>query len=87
MIAEAANLIYALSQENVGNKAVLAAQECCDALFNCMINMSKVTSENELYCYEKIGFALASLMLYPTNHERLLRNQFSVFFKYILSLI
>ena len=71
MVAEAANLIYALSWKNLGNKALLASRGCCEALFNSMISLENAKSDDELFCYEKLGYALSSLMIYFTNQERL----------------
>jgi hypothetical protein len=72
LIAEAANLMNAISWNNTGNKAMLAAKGCCEALMEALLKLANHKEPDDLICFERVGYSLASLMLFPSNHERLL---------------
>ena len=73
IIAECGNFFYALSWNNLGNKTVLAARGCVEVLYHTLIRLAKDNSEAGIIAFVKSGNALASLLLYQTNHERLFR--------------
>ena len=73
IVAECGSFFYALSWNNIGNKTVLAANGCVEVLFHVLLRYAKDNSESAVKAFVKSGNALASLLLYQTNHERLYR--------------
>ena len=52
---------------------MLASQGCCEILLHTLLNISDESGHDDLVCFGKLAAALASLMLYFSNQERLLR--------------
>ena len=50
---------------------LLKIQKILGLLFSMLTEIENAKSEDELSCYEKLGYALSSLMIYFTNQERL----------------
>lgn len=68
-VAAAARFLAAVLYRNVGNKARVAAEGAIKVLMKRIKKHSQFKDEENLHCTEVLCYALASLMLYPTNHE------------------
>jgi len=75
LIAEAANLMNAIAWGNTGNKSMLAARGCCETLMEILMKYGSKDDPDDVICFERAGAALASLMLYITNQEKLISKR------------
>ena len=57
---------------------MLAARGCCETLMNVLLNLSSKEEPDDIVCFERAGAALASLMLYHTNQEKLISMILSI---------
>lgn len=70
--AEAATLLFAIMWRNTANKAKVAAKGTCAALVKRIIRHWNMADEESIHCVERLCIALASLLLYKANHEKMI---------------
>lgn len=70
--AAACLLIHAIGWNNTGNKARLKSFGATTTLLRRVVKHAKSNVESELDCMEKAAVALASLMIFRSNHESLI---------------
>jgi hypothetical protein len=68
-VAAAARFLCATVYRNTGNKARCAASGAIKVLMKKIIKHSQYKDDENLHCFEVLCYALASILLYPTNHE------------------
>ena len=81
VVTEAANLLLALAWRNTGNKVRVASGGSCEVLLRRVIyhaslhdHGTSALNDTHTHCFERCCMALASLMLYPPNHEHILKG-------------
>ena len=77
--AEAATLIFAIIWKNTANKAKVAAKGTTAALVKRIIRHQNDKDGESIKCIERLCIALASMLLYKSNHEKLIGNIYVVF--------
>ena len=69
LVAEAATLLLAIMWRNPVNKARVSTKGACKVLVSRMIKHTAIDHESDIYCAERVCFALASMMLHDHTHE------------------
>lgn len=71
LIGKSANFLLAIVWKNVANKAKVAAKGACVSLLKRIIRHAHEESDEYLRCIENMSLALSSLLLFPSNFEKI----------------
>jgi hypothetical protein len=71
VVKAAAALLAVLLHNNTGNKARCAAGGAIGVILKQIIEYSKFKDDAHIECFEALCAAMASMMLYTTNHEKM----------------
>jgi hypothetical protein len=70
VVTQAANVMLALCWKNTGNKARVATGGACPVLLKRIIRHAPLEDEPNVLCMERTCMALASLLIFRSNHEK-----------------